>query len=147
MAKLPDIGKIEEMFREIIRTTYDNLETGWFQNPHIHIFPDIWPNTAGGLCLPGMVACAAMTEEYTSVIQMIWISRDMQQTRKFYGVYFQDTCAYVVEDAPDKFLEDASHSHMAGLSENPEERYGAKIIYKPKRVPRIVHTKETTNCK
>ena len=86
----------------------------------VAMFPQTWPNTAGGFSEPGMAAGDAMTTEYTTVMN----ARIYQKERKgkdpyeeVFVVFFGDRPAYLVENANSIFYNDLNARRMKSLYE------------------------------
>lgn len=79
----------------------------------LRVFPQIWPSTCGGFdAMPNgapAIGGSAMTKEYTTVVHECINNR--------YIVWFGKKPCYLVDDPPDKFLQDLNRSQMASLSE------------------------------
>ena len=100
-------------------------------NTSFTVFPQIWPNTAGGLSTPGSVSGQAMTEQYTTVVEMLFTRSAKEPEdmyRSVFAVYFGNSCGYVITDPTDEFFDDLAMQKMKGLSQDPQRAYNAKIL-------------------
>lgn len=80
------------------------------------VFPQVWPNTAGGFedgkCFSGQM----FITQYTTVIQ--------EKLTGIYGVFFGNGMAYYVEKENSAFAEDLKAQNMKNIKE-ATKRYGA----------------------
>ena len=62
-----------------------------YHNKHIDIdiFEQLWPNTAGGMSIPGQVSCNAMTLQRTYVIY--------NKELNIYHIFFDGLLAYTIK--------------------------------------------------
>ena len=111
-SRYPDLEWIELNITANIK----RLHPEWSNKIHvsnfdIQMFPQLWGSTAGGFEAPGMVAGAAMTTEYTTVIRLTIYMLD-EENITVYGVYFGNRPAYLVENANETFLTDLQNKNL-----------------------------------
>jgi hypothetical protein len=80
-----------------------------------YMFPQMWPNTAGGF-EDGGFSGQAITEQYTLVLCLNILLKDMT-TKEYYGVFFDGEPCYVVEDPKPKFFADLDEMCMKNKAE------------------------------
>lgn len=75
----------------------------------IYVFPQMWPNTGGGMAQPGYFYGSAITRQYTTVLVNTHNSAAM--------VCFGNTPAYFVMPYNQAFLNDLHARKMAGVKD------------------------------
>lgn len=111
----PDLEQFEKiMYGNIANTHPELLGNVVGKKVTIHMFPQTWASTAGGFEAPGMVAGAAMTTDETTVMIVTVYYRNGQKIdeKPFYGVFFGNDPAYMVEDPKKEFFDDLSRRDM-----------------------------------
>lgn len=119
LGKYPDFNYFEMMLTGNIMREHPELQSAVAYNTHspqINVFPQTWASTAGGFEAPGFVAGAAMTTELTTVIEARFVSKD-NKDHAFYGVFFGNKPAYIIEDPPENFFEDIKNRQMKSKHE------------------------------
>lgn len=81
------------------------------------MFPQTWANTAGGFSAPGVVSGQAFTTQITTVFHYI-----SPTDKEFYGVFFNNTPAYIVDNPNETFIKDLKNKNM-------KSKYEAEQIY------------------
>lgn len=132
--QLPDINKLSDAFPEIVKE-YMGISVMRNVSISAYMFPQLWGNSAGGMCMPGQAVCDAITEQYTTVLVMDYIANDSSAgneqsgTRhEICGVFFDNVCAYLVADPDARFFADLFAMHMPGLCDDPAKRYKTIIV-------------------
>ena len=118
--KYPDIEYLERVFRAALRKEHPEIfEISAVSNIELEAaFSQIWPNTACGFSEPGMVSGQAFTTEITTVLKV----ETYPNCETYYGVFFGNKPAYMVEQANDVFLEDLKNHNFKSV-------YEAKKVY------------------
>ncbi|MBR3517991.1 MAG: hypothetical protein IKM88_07730 [Lachnospiraceae bacterium] len=105
--KYADLNNLENIALLSILKSHPELKA------HIHeyftsffVFPQVWGNTAGGFSEPGCFAGSAMTTQITTVVEINWTGN------AYYAVFFDESPAYIVSDAPKRFLEDLKRKRL-----------------------------------
>ena len=119
--KYPDLEYMEAVLLGIMQKLYPDAFQKNFWAPQtelVAMFPQTWSNTAGGFSEPGMVAGDAFTTEITTVFKVY--VHDVKE--EYYGVFFGNRPAYIVEHANDTFFADLKAHRL-------KSRYDAKESY------------------
>lgn len=103
MLQYPNLPLVEERFKNILKA--ENLITKGF-NCSVIVFPQMWGSTSLGF--EGLGGCA-MTEAYTTVI--------IERNSGIYGVFFDESFAYMTDQVTPEFLEDLQKRNMKSVSE------------------------------
>ena len=77
------------------------------------MFPQTWPDTAGGFSEPGMVAGQAFTTQFTTVMR-VYVHDTKEE---YYGVFFGNRPAYIVSNANEFFFEDLRNQQLKSKHE------------------------------
>ncbi len=119
--KYPDLEYLEAIFLGNLRRLHpEAFETGFWrpQAELVTMFPQTWPNTAGGFSEPGMVAGQAFTTQFTTVMRV-----HIHDTEKeYYGIFFDNIPAYIVDNANEVFFKDLKEHNL-------KTRYDAQKAY------------------
>ena len=75
-----------------------------------YVFPQVWPNTAGGF-EEGGFSGQAITEQYTLVLCLNLTFKD-KTTKDYYGVFFDGNPCYIVTDPKPRFFIDLDEMSM-----------------------------------
>ncbi len=73
------LGNLQNLHPEVFKTNFWQPQTEL-----VDMFPQTWPNTAGGFSEPGIVSGNAFTTEFTTVMKVF--VRDTKE--EYYGVFF-----------------------------------------------------------
>ena len=119
--KYPDLEYLEAMLLGNLRNLHpDAFKTSFWQPQAelVDMFPQTWPDTAGGFSEPGMVAGQAFTTQFTTVMRV-----HVHDTKEeYYGVFFGNKPAYIVDHPYEAFFEDLKSRQM-------KSKYEAKKAY------------------
>ena len=110
-SKYPDLEYFEALLLGNLRNLHpDAFETSFWrpQAELVDMFPQTWPNTAGGFSEPGIVAGQAFTTEITAVMKVY--VHDAQE--EYYGVFFGNKPAYLVDNVNNTFLKDLKDHNL-----------------------------------
>ena len=105
----PNIEALELKFRILM---FERVGEEYKNNFVIdsNVFPQMWPNTAGGFSRPGMVSGQAFTKEYTTVM----FCNELNMA----CVSFGNQPAYLVHNPNETFLNDFNNRQMKSLYES-----------------------------
>ena len=120
-SKYPDLEYFEALLLGNLRNLHPEAFKTSFWQPQaefVDMFPQTWPNTAGGFSRPGIIAGQAFTTEITTV--MTAYIHDTKE--EYYGVFFGNRPAYIVDHANETFFEDLKNRQM-------KSKYEAKKAY------------------
>lgn len=80
----------------------------------LEIFEQLWPDTSGGMCMPGQVACSAMTLQTTYVIH--------NKELNVYHVFFDGLFAYMIQgnQANELFFTDLQSKNLKNRGRHKE---------------------------
>ncbi len=110
-SKYPDLEYLETMLLGNLRNFHPEAFQKSFWQPQaelVNMFPQTWPDTAGGFSEPGMVAGQAFTTEITTVMKVY--VHDTEE--EYYGVFFGSKPAYIVDNANEAFFEDLRNQQL-----------------------------------
>lgn len=120
--KYPDLEYMEAVLQKNMFKLYpDAFQIGkcfWAPVEIVAMFPQTWPDTACGFSEPGMIVGDAFTTEITTVFK----KHRYDVNEDYYGVFFGNRPAYIVEHANDTFLTDLKKHRL-------KSRYDAKENY------------------
>lgn len=107
-AEYPNLQLLAYIFR---RSMHDRLgEEYKFADINVHVFPQVWPNTACGFSEPGCVSGQAFTKQYTTV--MFCDALHMAY------VAFGNEPAYMIRYPNEEFMRDFNARNMKSLYES-----------------------------
>ena len=119
--KYPDLEYLEAVFLENLQNLNPEAFKNSFWQPQaelIDMFPQTWPDTAGGFSEPGTVAGQAFTTQLTTVMHV-----HIHNTGKeYYGIFFDNGPAYIVDHTNETFLKDLKEHNL-------KTRYDAQKAY------------------
>ncbi len=119
--KYPDLEYLEAILLGNLRNLHPEAfqKSFWrLQAELVDMFSQTWPNTAGGFSGPGMMAGQAFTTEITTVMKIhVYDTKE-----EYYGVFFGNKPAYIVDHANETFFEDLKNRQM-------KSKYEAKKVY------------------
>ena len=104
MCEYPNLPLVEERARLILMHTCDVPDPSKLAFD-CYVFPQIWPNTAGGFYAPGMIAGQSMIKSYTTVVHESALDQ--------YLIFFGNDYAYRVYDPTPEFIEDWHNNNIA----------------------------------
>ena len=85
--KYPDLEYFERiMLGNVLERHPKAFKKGVCQVELVAMFPQMWPDTAGGFSMPGTVAGQALTTQITTVME----AHTPDTGEDFYGVFFDD---------------------------------------------------------
>lgn len=119
--KYPDLEYLEAILFGNLRNLHPEAFKTSFWQPQaelIDMFPQTWPDTAGGFSGPGMVAGQAFTTQFTTVMRVY--VHDTQE--EYYGVFFDNKPAYIVDNANETFFKDLRNRQL-------KSKYEAEKVY------------------
>ena len=119
--KYPDLEYLEAMLLGNLRNLHSEAFKTSFWQPQaelVDMFPQTWSNTAGGFSEPGMMSGQAFTTEITTVMQ-VYVHDTKEE---YYGVFFSNKPAYIVDHANETFFEDLKNRQM-------KSKYEARKVY------------------
>lgn len=104
MNELPNLELLNYIFGERL-LEHVNVNVTFIPDVDVFVFPQVWPNTGGGLARPGYAYGCAMTKQYTTVIT--------NRNHDFGMVAFGNKPAYFVTHLGKKFMDDIKSHSMA----------------------------------
>lgn len=119
--KYPDLEYLEAMLLGNLRNLHPEAFKSIFWRPQaelVAMFPQVWPDTAGGFSKPGMMSGRAFTTEITTVMT-VYIHDTKEE---YYGVFFGNKPAYLVSNANEVFFEDLRNQQL-------KSKYEAEKVY------------------
>lgn len=119
--KYPDLEYFESLFLGNLRHQHPEAFSNSFwqlQLELVDMFPQTWPDTACGFSEPGMVVGHAFTTEITTVMK-VYVHDTKEE---YYGVFFGNRPAYIVDNANDIFFTDLKNRIL-------KSKYDAKKVY------------------
>ena len=121
LGEYPDVKCFVELMHRNMMINHPEYYDENYMCPRVEfidMFPQIWPNTAGGFSEPGMMSGQAMTTQITTVLRF----KPWNANKEYYGIFFGDEIAYIVDDANIIFFEDLKNHSI-------RSRYEAKEVY------------------
>lgn len=119
--KYPDLEYLEAMLLGNLQHLHPEAFKTSFWQPRaelVDMFPQTWADTAGGFSEPGMVAGQAFTTEITTVMKVyVYDTKE-----EYYGVFFGNRPAYIVDTANEAFFEDLRNQRL-------KSKYEAEKVY------------------
>ena len=109
--KYPDLEYLEAMLLGNLRNLHPEAFKTSFWQPQaelVDMFPQTWPDTAGGFSEPGMVAGQAFTTQFTTVMKVY--VHDTEE--EYYGIFFDNKPAYIVDNTNEAFLKDLKEHNL-----------------------------------
>lgn len=109
--KYPDLEYFECLLLGNLRHLYPEAFTESFWQPQVELvdmFPQTWADTAGGFSEPGMVTGQAFTTEITTVMK-VYVHDTKEE---YYGVFFGNKPAYIIDLANETFFEDLKNHRL-----------------------------------
>lgn len=95
------LGNLYKLHPEAFKTNLWQSQ-GQPQVELVSMFPQTWPDTAGGFSRPGTVAGQAFITQITTVME----AHTFDTGEDFYGVFFDNAPAYLIDHAPEAFFKD-----------------------------------------
>lgn len=120
--KYPDLEYLETVLLKGLRILHPEEFEKSFWQPQaelVDMFPQTWTNTAGGFSEPGMMSGRAFTTQYTTVMR-VYMS---VAKKEYYGVFFDNKPAYLVDNANELFFDDLKEHRLRGR-DKARELYG-----------------------
>ncbi len=109
-----------EYFAEIMHKNLEDIHPEYYDEntgcplvDFIEMFPQIWSDTAGGFSKPGMMSGQALTTQVTTIMRITPWDGD----EEYYGVFFDNKFAYIVEDANEIFFNDLRNHTIRSVYE------------------------------
>lgn len=119
--KYPDLEYFEAIMLGSVRKIVPDAFKDSFWHPQADLesmFPQTWPDTAGGFSRPGIIAGQAFTTEITTVMKVF-----VHDTKEeYFGVFFGNKPAYLVSNANEVFFEDLRNRQL-------KSKYEAEKVY------------------
>ena len=109
--KYPDLEYLEAMLLGNLRNLHPEAFKTSFLQPQaelVSMFPQTWPNTACGFSEPGMMSGQAFTTEITTVMK-VYVHDTKEE---YYGVFFGNKPAYIVDNANETFFDDLNRRRL-----------------------------------
>ncbi len=124
-ARYPNLELIEYKFKQFVFSEGEGiLKNTCFPTFRADVFIQTWADTATGFNLKSGFAGQALTDEYTTVIEMRWRVYTDDDKRKWrdcddviYGVFFGNELAYVFINPKEQFFEDLKNRKMLAQRE------------------------------
>ena len=132
----PNLELIEYIFDQKLLEHYPEvMKVAKFPKYRAEVFCQSWPNTAGGFDAPGYVSGQAITDQYTTIMEMTWsIRRDdgsfYDSSDEIYGVFFANNFGYLVPNPNSVFFSDKANRNM--------KCYGDSRVYVSKSISESV---------
>lgn len=118
--KYPDLEYFETLLLGNLHNLHPEAFTESFWQPQVELvnmFPQTWPDTAGGFSRPGIIAGQAFTTEITTVMKVF-----VHDTKEeYFGVFFGNKPAYIVSNANEVFFEDLRNRQLKSKYEAEKE--------------------------
>ena len=112
-AEYPNLQLLDYLFRTSMK---QRLGDEYKYKPvNAHVFPQVWPNTAGGFSAPGIISGQAFTKEYTTVM----FCEDFNMA----FVAFGNEPAYMIRFPNETFMKDFEAKNM-------KSQYQSEKFYK-----------------
>ncbi len=123
IGRYPDLEYLEAVLMGNIMHNHPEARGNvYMRDTSVDMFPQTWPNTAGGFDEPGKMSGQAFTTEYTTVIKISLFLGTEMNNRVFYGIFFGNKPAYLIENPPEIFFEDLKSRQM-------KTKYEAEKVY------------------
>ena len=119
--KYPDLEYFERIMLENVLERHPKAFKKGICPPQVELvamFPQTWGDTAGGFSEPGMVAGQAFTTQITTVMK----AHIFDTEEDYYGVFFDNRPAYLIDHAPEVFFKDLKEQRL-------RSKYEAKKVY------------------
>lgn len=119
--KYPDLEHLERIMLLNVLDRCPNAFKKGICPPQVELvamFPQTWPDTAGGFSKPGTVAGQAFTTQITTVME----AQTLDTGEDLYGVFFDNAPAYLVYHASEAFFKDLN-THCL------KSKYEAQKVY------------------
>lgn len=119
--KYPDLEYFETILLGNLHNLHPEAFKTSFWKPQVELvdmFPQTWSDTAGGFSEPGMVTGQAFTTEITTVMK-VYVHDTKEE---YYGVFFGNRPAYIVDHANEMFFEDLKNHRI-------KSKYEAGKVY------------------
>ena len=128
MAKYPNLELIEYKLKQFAFSEgADILKNACFLKFSADTFMQTWADTSTGFNLKSGFAGEALTDEYTTVMEMRWCIYKEDDKRKWndskdviYGVFFGNELAYMLINPKEQFFEDLKNRRMLAQREAME---------------------------
>lgn len=117
--KYPDLEYFEALLLGNLHHLHPEVFTESFWQPQVELFamfPQTWPNTAGGFSEPGMMSGQAFTTQIVTIMRVF--AHDME--KEYYGVFFDNEPAYIVDNANDMFYSDIRERRIKSVHDARE---------------------------
>ena len=119
--KYPDLEYLEAMLLGNLQNLHPEAFKASFWQPQaelVAMFPQTWPNTAGGFSEPGIFSGQAFTKQMTTVMRVyIYDTKE-----EYYGVFFDSHPAYIVDNTNETFFDDLNRRRL-------KSKYDAQEAY------------------
>ena len=111
LAEYPNLELLDYIFKDCLKKVQVNRP----YDIDVHVFPQIWPNTAGGFSAPGIMSGQAFIKQYTTVMLC----------GTFAIVFFGNQPAYMINNTNEEFKKDFDRRQM-------KSKYDAERLYREK---------------
>lgn len=105
--KYPDLDYLEALFASNLAHLYPEQFPSAPRVELLKMFPQTWSNTAGGFSEPGTVSGQAFVTQITTVF-----TYRNKTDSPYYGVFFDNEPAYIIEKANHAFLSDLKKQRL-----------------------------------
>lgn len=139
--KYPNLELIEYITDNLAIETYDILNNSYYHKFKMYVFPQTWNDTALGFDYKDGFSGQAITEAYTTVVEMSWCYTNkteeirgfnfIESEDKIYAVFFDGKFAYMCLNPNKQFFEDLDKRIMKSQRKciTYEEKYINKISF------------------
>lgn len=120
--KYPNLELIKYITDNLAVETFDELKNSYTHRFKMYVFPQTWGSTALGFDYKGGCGGQAMTEAYTTVVEMSWDYinktdeiRGLNLTTsedRIYAVFFDGKFAYMYLNPSKQFFKDLDKRNM-----------------------------------
>ena len=120
--KYPNLELIEYITDNLAVETFDILYNSYTHRFKMYVFPQTWSSTALGFDYKGGCGGQAITEAYTTVVEMSWDYinktdeiRGLNLTEsedRIYAVFFDGKFAYMYLNPSEQFFKDLNNRFM-----------------------------------
>ena len=120
--KYPNLELIQYITDDIAIDTFEKLENSYAHRFKMFVFPQIWSSTALGFDCKGGCGGQAITEAYTTVVEMSWSyinkTNDIkglnltESKDRIYAVFFDSGLAYMCLNPSEQFFKDLDKRTM-----------------------------------